>query len=145
MSIDKPQKRALVTGAAGGLGREVALQLAARGTVLGLADLNAAGLQETGRMVVDLGAEAEVIQGDFTHDGIPESTVQRVVNRWGGIDILVNNAAYGVIEPFLDSTYAAWTRTISRAWPARTTRSLTACATRLEHSTSGWTTNSGWS
>ena len=113
MSIDKPQKRALVTGAAGGLGREVALQLAARGTVLGLADLNAAGLQETGRMVVDLGAEAEVIQGDFTHDGIPESTVQRVVNRWGGIDILVNNAAYGVIEPFLDSTYAAWTRTIS--------------------------------
>jgi len=113
MSTGKPQKRALVTGAAGGLGREVALQLAARGCVLGLADLNAAGLQQTGRMVADLGTEAEAIHGDLTQDGIPEATVQRVVSRWGGIDILVNNAAYGVIEPFLDSTYAAWTRTMS--------------------------------
>ena len=39
--------RALVTGAAGGLGREVALQLAARGCRVGIADINAAGLAET--------------------------------------------------------------------------------------------------
>ncbi len=113
MSTDRSQKRALVTGAAGGLGREVALQLAARGCVVGLADLNTAGLEETGRMVVAKGAEAEVIQGDFTREGVPEDAIQRVVTRWGGIDILVNNAAYGVIEPFLDSTYTAWTRTMS--------------------------------
>ena len=36
-----------------------------------------------------------------------------MVDRWGGIDILVNNAGYGVIEPFLDSTFKAWTRTLA--------------------------------
>lgn len=113
MSSDKSQIRALVTGAAGGLGREVAWQLAARGCVLGLADLNAAGLEETSRLAAERGAETEVIQGDFTCEGVPEAAVQRVVARWGGIDVLVNNSAYGVIEPFLDSTYAAWTRTMA--------------------------------
>ena len=113
MSTDKSQKRVLVTGAAGGLGREVALQLAARGCSVGLADLNAAGLEETGKMVEAKGVAAEVIQGDFTREGTPEDAVQRVVARWGGIDILVNNAAYGAIESFLDSTHATWTRTMS--------------------------------
>ena len=107
------QKTALVTGAAGGLGREVALQLASRGCVVGIADLNAAGLDETGRMVLQQGTQAEVITGDFTQQGVPEAAVGRVVARWGGIDILVNNAAYGVIEPFLESTYQAWTRTLA--------------------------------
>ena len=37
----------------------------------------------------------------------------KVVDRWGGIDILVNNAGYGVIEPFLESTYKSWTRTLA--------------------------------
>jgi NAD(P)-dependent dehydrogenase (short-subunit alcohol dehydrogenase family) len=107
------RKRALVTGAAGGLGRVVALQLAARGCVLGITDVNAAGLHETARLAQAEGADVEALAGDLAQDGMPEAAVARVVARWGGIDVLVNNAAYGVIEPFLDSSHAAWTRTMA--------------------------------
>lgn len=108
-----PRARVLVTGAAGGLGREVAVQLAGRGCAVAIADINADGAAETARLVRALGSEAEEIVGDFIRDGAPEAAVKRVTERWGGIDVLVNNAGYGVIEPFLDSTYAAWTRTLA--------------------------------
>ncbi len=106
-------QRALVTGAAGGLGREVAIQLASRGCAVAITDINATGATETARLVREKGVEAETIIGDFTAEGAPEAAVDRVVALWGGIDILVNNAGYGVIEPFLDATYASWTRTLA--------------------------------
>jgi len=106
-------KRALVTGAAGGLGREVAVQLAMRGCAVGIADINAAGASETARLVEAVGGQALEIVGDFTLEGAPEAAVDKVVARWGGVDILVNNAGYGVIEPFLESSYTSWTRTLA--------------------------------
>lgn len=105
--------RALVTGAGGGLGREVAIQLASRGCAVGVVDINAAGTAETVRLARETHAEAEEIVLDLTLEGGPEAAVQRVVDRWGGIDVLINNAGYGVIEPFLDSTYKAWTKTLA--------------------------------
>ena len=105
--------RALVTGGAGGLGREVAVQLAGRGCAVAIADINPAGAAETAGQVRSIGAEAETIVGDFALEGAPEAAVQTVVERWGGIDILVNNAGFGVIEPFLDATYRSWTRTLA--------------------------------
>jgi 3-oxoacyl-[acyl-carrier protein] reductase len=110
---NEARRRALVTGAAGGLGREVAVQLAARGCAVGIVDINAAGTAETAALIRKNGSDVEAIVGDFTMEGAPEAAVQKVVDRWGGIDILVNNAGYGVIEPFLDSTFKAWTRTLA--------------------------------
>lgn len=107
------RRRALVTGAAGGLGREVALQLAARGCAVAITDINAQGAQETAGLLRERGGDVEAIIGDFTIEGAPEAAVEKVVARWGGIDILVNNAGYGVIEPFLDATFKAWTRTLA--------------------------------
>jgi len=106
-------KRALVTGAAGGLGREVAIQLARRGCAVGVADINASGLADTAKQVEGAGADVMEIVGDFTLEGAPEAAVDKVVSRWGGIDILVNNAGYGVIEPFLGMTWKSWQRTLS--------------------------------
>lgn len=110
---DATRRRALVTGAAGGLGREVAIQLARRNCVVAVTDINGEGLAETIRRIGETGAESESIVGDFTGEGAPEAVVEKVVTRWGGIDILVNNAGYGVIEPFLDATYKSWTRTLA--------------------------------
>src|SRR5262245_44048790 len=106
-------KRALVTGAAGGLGREIAIQLSARGCAVGIVDINASGAAEPAALVREQGGEALEIVADLTQDGAPEQAVQQVVDRWGGIDVLVNNAGYGVIEPFLESTHRAWTRTLA--------------------------------
>ena len=106
-------QRALVTGAAGGLGREVAIQLAAKGCAVAIADINKDGLAETAGLVGAHGVDVVEINGDFTQQGAPEAAVRKVVSSWGGIDILVNNAAYGVIEPFLDATFAGWTRTLA--------------------------------
>ncbi|MER8491984.1 SDR family oxidoreductase [Mesorhizobium australicum] len=106
-------KRTLVTGAAGGLGREVAIQLARRGCSVAVTDINGDGLAKTIRQISEAGAESESIVSDFTGEGAPEAAVEKVVARWGGIDVLVNNAGYGVIEPFLDASYKAWTRTLA--------------------------------
>jgi NAD(P)-dependent dehydrogenase (short-subunit alcohol dehydrogenase family) len=113
MEAGKSGVRALVTGAGGGLGREVAVQLAARNAAVGIADINAAGSAETARLVRRQGGDVEEIVLDLTAEGAPEAAVQRVVDRWGGIDVLVNNAGYGVIEPFLEATHRAWTKTLA--------------------------------
>ncbi|MEO9228774.1 MAG: SDR family oxidoreductase [Devosia sp.] len=105
--------RALVTGGGGGMGREIVLQLASRGCAVGVVDINAGGAAETVRLAREQGAEVEEIVGDLTLEGAPEDAVQRVVGRWGGIDVLVNNAGYGGIEPFLDASFELWTRTLA--------------------------------
>jgi len=101
---------ALVTGAAGGLGRVVAERLAARGCRVAIADIDAGGTAETARLV---GEGCLPIVGDLAVEGASEAAVGRVVDRWGRIDVLVNNAAWGGIEPFLEATHAAWTRTLA--------------------------------
>ncbi|MEZ5782280.1 MAG: SDR family oxidoreductase [Rhizobiaceae bacterium] len=105
--------RTLVTGAAGGLGREIAVQLGRRGCAVGICDINATQLEETARLVAVEGGDVAQIACDLTARNAPEEAVGRVVALWGGIDVLVNNAAYGVIEPFLDATYETWTRTLA--------------------------------
>jgi NAD(P)-dependent dehydrogenase (short-subunit alcohol dehydrogenase family) len=108
----QPGKRALVTGAASGLGREVAVQLSARGCRVGVLDINADGLAETAALIGRTGAEHQSVVCDLTLEGAPERAVEAVAARWGGLDVLVNNAGYGVIEPFLEASHRAWTKTL---------------------------------
>jgi 3-oxoacyl-[acyl-carrier protein] reductase len=107
------RKRALVTGAAGGLGREIAVQLARQGCALGLVDIDGKGTAQTAALCRQLGAQVDEIVGDFTSDGAPERAVDRINGLWGGLDILVNNAGYGVVEPFLEMSQKSWQRTMA--------------------------------
>ncbi len=102
------QRTALVTGAGGGMGREIARLLLDRGVRVAIADINDTGLQQTA-------PESETvlhIAGDLTTDGNAEACVRAVAERWGHLDVLVNNAAYGVIEPFLEMSQLSWARTL---------------------------------
>lgn len=103
-------RTALVTGAGGGMGREIALILAGRGVRVGVADLNAEGVASTAAAI---GNGSLALPGDLTDEGAAERAVAAMVAHWGRIDIVINNAGYGVIEPFLEMTHQSWQRTLS--------------------------------
>ena len=106
------RKRALITGAGDGLGRAVALELAARGSAVAIADINPATAEATAGLCREKGADTLTIVDDLTRDGAPEEAVGKAAESWGGLDILVNNAGFGGIEPFLHMTTALWQRTL---------------------------------
>jgi 3-oxoacyl-[acyl-carrier protein] reductase len=106
-------KRALVTGAGGGLGRQVAVGLAERGCTVAVLDIKKGGAEETAELCRQTGGEALTIIDDLTRDGAPADAVNAVVTAWAGLDILINNAGFGAIEPFLAMTAKLWERTLS--------------------------------
>ncbi len=105
--------RVLVSGAATGLGREIALGLAARGCDLGLADIDQAALAETAAACRVLGVRCETHGCDLAQSGAATEMVQRLAALLGGVDVLVNNAAYSRIELFWDSSEDIWNRTFA--------------------------------
>lgn len=90
---------ALITGAGSkrGIGREIAMQLASRGAIVVLADINLAGAEETAQEIRELKGEAYPIELDVTNRTQIANAVQETIHRFGKIDILVNNA--GITRP----------------------------------------------
>ncbi|MDE0333706.1 MAG: 3-oxoacyl-[acyl-carrier-protein] reductase [Defluviicoccus sp.] len=87
--FDLENRRALVTGASGGIGGAVASALHARGATVALAGRNRAALEERAS---ELGERAHVLTADLAESGAADTLVQAAAEAMGGIDILVNNA-----------------------------------------------------
>jgi short-subunit dehydrogenase len=119
-------KVALVTGAGSGLGRAIALRLAREGAALHLADINRAALAATTLEIRALGGQSAVTICDLAEPAAIESLVADVETRWGGIDILINNAGIGWYGPTQKMTDAQWDRllAINLDAPIRLTRRL---------------------
>ena len=83
---------AIVTGAASGLGRAIALRLASEGWHLALADINLEGCRETASLVEQSGVAAHVEPLDVTQIEAWKSLVTRLQAEWPRLDLLVNNA-----------------------------------------------------
>lgn len=103
-------KIAIVTGAARGVGREIALAFGRRGASLSLADLNLDGLQEVQRELEKEGRDVLVGRTDVSGEADLVDLVRRTTERFGRIDILVNNAAICGMCPILDITVEEWDR-----------------------------------
>ena len=82
---------AVVTGAANGLGREIALLLAREGARVALGDLDAAGLDKTAATITAAGGAAVAVPGDLTDEAPANRLIEACVERFGHIDILVND------------------------------------------------------
>ncbi|MFB7339034.1 SDR family NAD(P)-dependent oxidoreductase [Streptomyces hydrogenans] len=85
-------RRALITGAARGMGRTHTLALAARGAAVALADLDAAELHRTAEEVRRSGGRAEAFTADITSRERAEELVADAAGTLGGLDVLVHNA-----------------------------------------------------
>ena len=83
---------ALITGAARGIGAATAQRLAADGARVALADLDAAGAEQSAAQIVQAGGDAFAIACDVADSASVQSAVDAVVERFGQLDILVNNA-----------------------------------------------------
>ena len=101
-------KSAIITGAAQGMGRAIALRLAQEGACVAVADLQ----QEVGQKVADeiaaAGGRAVAVAVDVRDQGQVQAMVDTAVREFAGLDILVNNAGVGKITPFLDTTERDW-------------------------------------
>lgn len=84
---------AVVTGAARGIGRGIAIELAKEGAYIVVADLNESGSEETAEMIRNLGGQAFVVPGDVTEPNYQQELVNSTLRSYGSIDTLINNAA----------------------------------------------------
>jgi len=101
-------KVAIVTGAASGIGRASAIAFAREGARVVVADLSRQGGEETARSIASEGYEARFEEVDVSHEAGIRRMVDDTVARWGGIDILFNNAGVLLVKPVDEMTEAEW-------------------------------------
>src|SRR5688500_12482045 len=88
-------KTAVVTGAASGIGRRIAERLAAGGAAVLLADANREAAQAVAAALEAGGSRADAVVADVTRAEDCGRMVETAVERWGGLDLLVNSAGIG--------------------------------------------------
>lgn len=103
----------IVTGAGSGIGRAAALAFAAEGAKVLVADLNADGAQATVKEIEQAGGTAVAVTGDLSEQAVVDEVAATAVERFGGVDVLVNNA--GIMDrmsALADVDDAEWERVI---------------------------------
>ena len=94
-------KRAIVTGAGSGIGRAIALRLAAEGANVLVSDVDEVAAKA---VVREIGGEALVGKADVTNSEEVEALVGAAVDEWDGLDVMVNNAGVGVAGTVTDTS-----------------------------------------
>lgn len=100
--------RAVVTGAGSGFGRALALALGRRGGRVLIADVNLAGAEETAGLVAAAGGEGVAARCDVRRVDEVEALALEMEARWGGVDIVVNNAGVAAAGPVGAVTLDDW-------------------------------------
>jgi len=109
---DAPDPVAIVTGAARGIGFATATELARKGFRVGLADVDEAALNVAAQRIGELGPAWMLLPGDTSDFAGVQRHAERLVERFGRIDVLVNNAGMSQPKRLLDITEEEWDRTI---------------------------------
>lgn len=103
-------KVVVVTGAAGGIGQELALSFARKGAKVVATDLNGQALKETESLVVKNGGEILTIVHDVTQEDVWIEVFAKAERKFGGIDVLVNNAGIYIISLVTEISLETWNK-----------------------------------
>lgn len=105
-------KVVVITGASSGLGRETALQLAARGCALVLAARNAEALEDAARACREAGGSAITVVTDVTREDDVDMLARAALATWGRIDVWINNAGVTVFSPLEEGPFEEHRRVV---------------------------------
>jgi len=111
--FDLTGKKALVTGAAVGIGRGCAVALARAGADVAIVDLNEAAGEATADEIRALGRDSLCVPCDVTQKDQVQDMARRVAERFGRLDIAVNNAGIGILGADEELDQAAWDKVIA--------------------------------
>ncbi len=103
------RKVAIVTGAGQGIGRAIAEKLAAEGATVVVTDVDEGSARAT---AASIGGDAIAVHADVTSRESVNAMVGQVHDRFGRIDVLVNNAGWDTAGPFIESDPAVWDRVL---------------------------------
>lgn len=106
-----PGKRAIVTGAGRGIGKAIARKFLEEGARVLICDIVPARVTQAVSDLSSLG-QIEGLAGDVTDPAFCQALIARARERFGGLDVLVNNAGVAVFEPFLEHSIETWDRTL---------------------------------
>lgn len=107
-------KVAVVTGAGGGIGKDIASMLSKEGAVVMMADLNAESAEQAMAEIKTAGAKVSSVKVDATDEASVEKMIETCLSDFGRLDILVNNAGGGTApEPVVKLSAEDWDRTIA--------------------------------
>jgi 3-hydroxybutyrate dehydrogenase len=104
---------AIVTGAASGIGRAIAMRFARAGARVVIADLDARAAEATAREIDVDPARAIGVAMDVTDERAVNDGVATVVSRFGGVDVLVSNAGIQIVHPLEEFSFAEWKKLLA--------------------------------
>jgi 3-hydroxybutyrate dehydrogenase len=106
-------KVCIVTGAASGIGKEIAVRFAEEGGRVAIADLNKAAAQAAADDITKRGGKAIAVAMDVTSEEQVNSAVAAVVKTWDGVDVLVSNAGIQIVHPIEEFPFADWKKMLA--------------------------------
>ena len=106
-------KVAVITGAASGIGKEIAFELSRAGAKVVIADINLAGSKAVAEEIIRAGGEAIGIAMDVTDEAAVNAGIDAAVTALGPIDILVSNAGIQIVNPIETYEFADWKKMLA--------------------------------
>ena len=108
-----PDRICIVTGAASGIGKEIASRFALEGGKVAIADLNKDAAQAAADEIKRRGGTALGVAMDVTNEAQVKAAVAEVAKTWGGVDVLVSNAGIQIVHPLEEFPFADWKKLLA--------------------------------
>ncbi len=106
-------KTALITGAASGIGKNMALVFAKAGCAVAVADLNQDGADATAKEIIAAGGKAVGVAMDVTNEAQVNAGFDKAVKALGPIDVLVSNAGIQIVNPIEEYAFSDWKKMLA--------------------------------